>query len=142
MPSISKFGILKDNFSNGTFDKLIDIIEEAYYSPGEIIYKEDIYDEGNSNALYLLTKGEVELFYDVKRDDMESEIRIKTLKVGDYFNDVSFFSDQPDDFSARSIGFSTVFKIKRTKFHELIRENESDIQTFCKYKEDFLYKGY
>ena len=58
-----------------------------------MIYKEDIYDEGNSNALYLLTKGEVELYYDLKRHNMDSEISIKRLKIGDYFNETSFFSD-------------------------------------------------
>jgi len=53
---------------------------------------------------------------------MDSEIRIKKLQVGDYFNDVSFFTDQPDDFSARSIGFSTVYKIKRSNFYNIIKD--------------------
>ena len=38
---------------------MVDIIEEKYYSPGEIIFKEYEYKDGYSNSLYLITKGEV-----------------------------------------------------------------------------------
>jgi len=41
----------------------LDKVEERFYTPGEIIYKGDIYDDGNSNALYFILKGNVELFY-------------------------------------------------------------------------------
>jgi len=38
--------------------------------------------DGHSNSLYLIAKGEVELFYDFKRNDMEHETSIQTIKVG------------------------------------------------------------
>ena len=61
---------------------------------------------------------------------MESEIVIKKIKIGDYFNEAAFYSDQPDDFSARAVGFATVYKIQRGTFIELIEQDEKDKETF------------
>jgi len=76
-----------------------------------LIYREDIYDPGNSNALYLVTKGSVELVYaDIKREKIEG-VRVKKLNKGDSFNESAFFSNITDDFSVRAIDYVTVYKL-------------------------------
>jgi len=56
-------------------------MEECFFAPGEYIIKENLYDNGFSNAIYFIIKGNVELFYDFKRDDMEEEVKIKKVKL-------------------------------------------------------------
>jgi len=61
---------------------MMPIIEKKYYVPGELIYREDIYDDGYSNALYLIEKGEVELYYNCTKDGNLEGISIKKLHNG------------------------------------------------------------
>ena len=39
------------------------LLKQYYFTPGEILNNEDEYDPGNSNALYLVTEGNVEVLY-------------------------------------------------------------------------------
>jgi len=73
------------------------VAEECFFSPEQFIYREDEYNDGVSNALYLVLKGDVELYYDYKDN---ANLTINTIKAGKLFNSRSFFSDEPDDFSA------------------------------------------
>jgi len=92
-------------------------MQQYFFTPGELIYREDLYDPGNSNALYLLTKGSVELVYaDIRREGVEG-VRIKKLNEGDSFNESAFFSNITDDFSVRAINYVTVYKVKRDDFY-------------------------
>ena len=61
---------------------MMPIIHKKYYVPGELIYREDIYDDGNSNALYLIEKGEVELYYNCVDGNNLDGISIKKIYEG------------------------------------------------------------
>ena len=49
-----------------------------------------------------------------------------------------------DDFTVRAINYTTIYKVKRDDFYNIIKENSNsmDLEIFNKFKEDFLYKGY
>jgi len=61
---------------------MMPIITKKYFVPGELIYREDIYDDGNSNALYLIEEGEVELYYNCIDENNMEGISILKLHSG------------------------------------------------------------
>jgi hypothetical protein len=59
----------------------------------------------------------------------------KTLKEGMSFGEYSFFTQAERDFSAKSAGFSVLYKIDREKFLTIIKENNDDYEKFCEIKD-------
>lgn len=49
---------------------------------------------------------------------------------GDYFGEVSFFSDKPRSASARSHDFSNIFVVNQKSFIDLCRKYPNDCERF------------
>ncbi|EAR94837.3 cation channel family protein (macronuclear) [Tetrahymena thermophila SB210] len=90
------------NFSSQILRKLVFIMEEINISPNEIIFEEGDYDD---QSIYFI----------------ESD---------NFFGEISFFSGLARNASARSINLSTLYKISRSRFINLIQENQEDFERF------------
>ena len=106
-------------------------MKEVRFTPGDVIFtKNDL-----SNALYILRRGEVELF--LERSHSCNEVTIlKKLHPGEIFGELSFFTNSERTTSARSTDFTNVFMIKQQDFLEILRKNSKDFQRFCEIKDN------
>ena len=106
--------------------ELIELAEEVYYMPGQ-----QIIDQGEFNpddtALYLLTRGEAEVFRTINSDtDPDTTRVVKKIKEGEVFGHYAFFSENANEYSVRSTTYTTLYKITYEKFHECIFDNDKD----------------
>ena len=65
-------------------------------------------------------------------------MQLKLLKKGDLFNEQSFFTDITPKYTVKSLGFVTLYKIKRSDFFYLIRKSQEDYEKFIKIKDDII----
>ncbi len=66
------------------------------------------------------------LYEDQRNQDRKSDIILKKLKSGDFFGELPFFIENPFEETARSRTFSTVYKILRSEFIEMLSTYPSD----------------
>ena len=78
-------------------------------------------------ALIFIEQGDIELMYNTKGSkEQNSEINLKNLKRGDVVGDFSFFTDAPYEETARSRTFSTVFRLFKEEFLDILKEYPED----------------
>lgn len=63
----------------------------------------------DDNAIFFISKGEVNIFH-------QQSTHLRTLKKGDSFGELSFFTEHHRSASAISNGFTKLFKLKREDF--------------------------
>ena len=66
------------------------------------------------------------LYEDQRNQERKPEIILKKLKSGDFFGELPFFIENSFEETARSRTFSTVYKILRREFIEMLRTYPSD----------------
>lgn len=95
-----------------------------------------------SNSLYILRRGEVELF--IERSHSCNDVTIlKKLKPGDIFGELSFFTSSERSTSARSTDFTNVFMINQEDFLQILQKNSKDFQRFCEIRDNIqIYQNY
>jgi HEAT repeat protein len=93
---------------------LATIALEKEFLPGEIIFEQN----QPAHHLYLLVHGKVEVFH--KTDSIEYPIAM--LGEKECFGEMAILDDQPRSASIRALEPTTVLKIDRESFHELINE--------------------
>lgn len=119
------------NFSEETLRQMISIMKEVRFTPGDIIFtKNDL-----SNSVYILRRGEVELFIERSHSSNESTI-LKKMQPGEIFGELSFFTNSERTTSARSTDFTNVFMIKQEDFLMILMKNQQDFQRFCEIKDN------
>ena len=103
--------------------KLIFIMEEVIISPNQIIFNEnDIEDQ----SIYFIKSGIIEIYY----SQSKFPIFAKKLTQNQLFGELSFFSGLSRKASARSVNLSTLYKIQRNDFLEILKENKEDFEVF------------
>ena len=129
---------LRKNFSEESVRKIICEMKEINFTPEDVIYNEK--DLNNEN-FFIIHDGEIELF--IETPNNSKNISLKTLKKGDHFGEISFFTGVPRTTGAKSLSFSSVFFIKKESFVKIIKENNEDYEKFCKLKDEIsLYKEF
>ncbi|EGR28065.1 hypothetical protein IMG5_183890, partial [Ichthyophthirius multifiliis] len=102
------------------------IMEECLFSPGEVIFHQSDYDD---NCLYILVKGNVEIIQE-SLNQKQYETIIKVLKKNQYFGEIGFITGNKRCATAKAIDFCRAYRIRRTDFLEIIRNNSYDYENF------------
>ncbi|EAR98200.3 cyclic nucleotide-binding domain protein (macronuclear) [Tetrahymena thermophila SB210] len=131
---IKNYSLFSSNFSTQTLRKLPFIMQEVLISPNEIIFEQEDYED---QSIYFIENGLVEI-YQVSPPDFNAGKKynndqinvIKQLKSNDLFGELSFFSGQTRKACARSINLSTLYKIDRNDFINLIKDSQEDFERF------------
>ncbi len=93
---------------------LADIALEKDFAPGEMLF-----EEGQlAHHLYVLVTGKVEIFRKVGSD----EIFLALLGPKECFGEMAILDDEPRSASVRAVEPTTVLKVDRESFRELINE--------------------
>lgn len=91
------------------FITLSESIEEATYNRGELLFEEN----GERKDLFLIFKGEVELF---KNNTYGEEKRLSYFKKGDFLGEGSWSTDSKHSTSARTTESTQVLSVKKEFF--------------------------
>ena len=75
--ALRQIPFLINNFSEDTLRKLVFRLKELHYMPGDIIYEKGNY---SNNSLFILEKGEIELYMDISKKDETYQVIEKTDK--------------------------------------------------------------
>ncbi|EAR91778.2 cation channel family protein (macronuclear) [Tetrahymena thermophila SB210] len=137
--------ILKENFSQELLIKCLPYIQEQNCTPGEIIIDDRI---GNVECyIYFVQQGELEVFYynqsknNQRFKQSESNVLKKLIK-GNNFGQISFFSGQKNSLSIKSVNFSTLLKLKRSDFIQVLQHYQQEYETFCMIKDRIIFSGF
>ncbi|KAL4511456.1 hypothetical protein ABPG73_008534 [Tetrahymena malaccensis] len=118
--------LFSSNFSKSTLNKLIYIMKEILVNPNEIIINEDQQDD---SSIYFIQNGIIEIYQQSILKQGQISV-VKTLTDGQIFGDISFFSGLQRQSSARSVNLSTLYKISRDEFIDILKENKEDFERF------------
>ncbi|EWS73049.1 cation channel family protein (macronuclear) [Tetrahymena thermophila SB210] len=136
---LKKIQYISKYFSEQTHNKIIDCIEELYYLPNQIIFRED---QNSDFSLMYIAEGSVELSRQVSAESQISKT-LAVLGQECIFGQHSFFTGHVRGACAKSKAFTTIIKISRDKFLNVIQQNEKDYEQFCQIKDDIMiYKNY
>lgn len=130
-PVIRDIKLFSLNFSEEILRKVVSKMKEVLYTPGDIIFWKG---KTNDSSLYVIIKGEIELF---NGDDQNKESNkiIRKLKKGEMFGEKSFFTGEERNCSAKSTDFSKVFEIKRNEFLNILEKYPNDFEKFNEIKD-------
>ena len=97
-------------------------MKEISFTPGEPIYNH--LDQEDDPVLYILKKGEVELFVETPKF-LEPITITKTVCEDEIFGEISFFGGHKRETSARSSSFCILFIIRLSDFLSVVRCNRA-----------------
>ncbi|KAL4505998.1 hypothetical protein ABPG72_013759 [Tetrahymena utriculariae] len=117
--------IFKQNFSKTVIEKTVPLILEMKYSPENIICQKGVLDDC---SIYFIEKGSVEIVLNPKGINQGELIK---LNKGESFGSHSFFTGLPRINSVRSCEFTTILKIRREDFLQLLSYYQEDYENFC-----------
>nr|AHH28244.1 CAP family transcription factor [Philasterides dicentrarchi] len=127
---------LHDNFSDKTLQRMMYDMEEMVLSEGEIIFLDKQVDD---LSLYFIVKGGVDLFYECYRSYDDRGTVVKSLKTQDEcFGEFGFFTGMCRQVSAKSTAYTTLYKIRRENFLQIVDENDEDFENFHMIKDKLL----
>ncbi|KAL4481989.1 hypothetical protein ABPG73_000513 [Tetrahymena malaccensis] len=138
---LNNYLLFKRNFSTQTLRKLVFIMEEVLVSPNEILFEQGDFQD---QSIYLIEKGFIEIYQlnppqlDIQAFNIFNNQRVhilKKLEKNNMFGEISFFSGLSRSACARSLNLSTLYKIDRMKFLNLIKENQEDFERFKQIEE-------
>lgn len=121
------------NFSEKTLRKLTFKFKEVHYMPGDIIFQKGEYQ---SPSLFLLSKGRIELFFDLIDKEITQTVQI--IKPGQSFGEWEFITGLEHEISAKSTSFSSVFMLDLDDFLKVLSENSDDYIKFREVRDKAL----
>ncbi|CAD8096092.1 unnamed protein product [Paramecium primaurelia] len=126
---------LMNRFSPQFKQQLLYAIEQVTFNPEDnIIIEHQIEDLG----LYYILKGEVKVQF--QGSSLANNKRSVTrLKEGQAFGQYSFISGIPSNISIYSCGVTTLMKLKRSEFMDIISNFPQDNEIFCMMKDNSCY---
>lgn len=128
-----------NNFSEETLTKIVFKMKELHFMPGDKIFQKG---DKLENSLYILLKGDVELYLDVVKKN-ESHQLIQKIEKGKIFGEKKFITGSEREVSARSSSFSTVYVLEFNDFLSVINGNFEDYAKFSEIKDNIhLYNDY
>ncbi|KAL4480344.1 hypothetical protein ABPG74_020860 [Tetrahymena malaccensis] len=125
--------IFKRNFSKNTMEQIIPLIQEMKYTPETFICQKGVQDD---SSIYFIENGSVEVLLEAKDKKQRS---LFTLNKGESFGAHTFFTGLSRVNNIRSKEFTTVLKIRRQDFLQLIVSNSEDYETFCSIRDSISY---
>ncbi|KAL4506561.1 hypothetical protein ABPG72_000132 [Tetrahymena utriculariae] len=131
--------IFQNYFSEDVIRATIPIIQEKHYTPFEHIFIEG--ENSHDQCLYFVQEGIIEMYidstnyFDDKVGGKDSFKTIKRYKKGDYFGELQFFINENKGMNVRSINFSTLLKIQRKDFIQILKKFPLDYEQFCYIKD-------
>lgn len=138
-PLIRDLKMFTLNFSEELLRSMIPLLKEVRYMPGDILFMKEDHDEEDI-ALYVIRKGKIEIFLE---DENSQTTVLKTLKKGDSFGEIAFFSNAARSTCARSSDFTTLCMIKQKDFLHLLKKFPEDYYKYCEIKDQInLYDDY
>ena len=136
---IRNIKLFSRNFSEDLLSALIPILTEVRFTPGDIIFSKG---ELELKSLYILRKGQIEIFQEISQPNSSVTV-LKTLKAGQTFGELSFFSSQPCVYSARSVDFTSAYMINKVDFVKLLKKYPLDYEKFCEIRDNInLYENF
>ncbi|KAL4511457.1 hypothetical protein ABPG73_008535 [Tetrahymena malaccensis] len=134
---LNNYDLFSSNFSQSTLNKLLFIMKEILINPNEIIINENLKDDDCS--IYFIQNGIIEIYQQQIYKQGQINV-IQTLTKGQIFGDISFFTGMQRQASARSVNLSTLYKISRNDFINLIQENKEDFESFKIIQDQIIFK--
>lgn len=139
-PIVEKLEIFSTNFSGNTLEKIINIMKQEKYPPEEIIFRPG---EFRNKDLFFIKEGSVEIFIENEKSETHTIKALQTLKAGNYFGELEFFSEMDRVVGVRSKEYTTVVRFDHAAFKDLIEENAEDKEKFNSIKDDLnVYQNY
>ncbi|EWS76068.1 cation channel family protein (macronuclear) [Tetrahymena thermophila SB210] len=134
---LSNYHIFSSNFSQTTLKKLVFRMKEVLVSPNEIIFSDEQYDD---LSIYFIQNGIIEIYQQSAIKQGQVTV-IQTLSDNQLFGEISFFSGLSRKASARSVNLSTLYKISREDFIDVLNENDEDYQRFKMMQEQLIFQN-
>ena len=110
--------MIYQTFSSETIIRLINTIEICHYIPNQQIIQTSESLNENEVFVYAIIKGSVKIYM--------ADKCIKKLEEKESFGQHSFFTNDYHEYTAKSMEYTTVFKINRAKFLKIICLNNFD----------------
>ncbi|KAL4459920.1 hypothetical protein ABPG74_003446 [Tetrahymena malaccensis] len=134
--------IFQNYFSEDVIRATTPIIQEKHYTPHEHIFMEG--ENNQDQCIYFVQEGVIEMYidstnyFDEKVGGKDRFKTIKRFKKGDYFGELQFFINENKGMNVRSINFSTLLKIKRQEFIQILKKFPQDYEQFCFIKDSLI----
>ncbi|KAL4482514.1 hypothetical protein ABPG72_001490 [Tetrahymena utriculariae] len=123
---LNNYNIFSSNFSSTTLKKLVFKMEEVLVTPNEVIFTDEQYED---LSIYFISNGIIEIYQQHLAKQGQVHV-IQTLTNNQAFGELSFFSGNARKASARSVNLSTLYRIKREDFIDVVKENDEDFERF------------
>ncbi|CAD8078025.1 unnamed protein product [Paramecium primaurelia] len=123
---------LFDKFSSSLKQQLIYWFDIAQYNPEENIVQEHQVEDF---CLYFILKGKVKIQFQGYFQGKPKRT-FHTLQEGQTFGEFSFITGIPPYISINSQGLTTVLKLRRSDFLEIIKTYPQDNEMFCLFKDN------
>ncbi|KAL4499442.1 hypothetical protein ABPG73_008992 [Tetrahymena malaccensis] len=133
---LNSYFVLSSNFSKATLGKLLFVMEEVLVNPNEVIISEQ---EQDDSSIYFIQNGIIEIYQQQIQNENKVNV-IKVLRDGCIFGELSFFSGLKRQASARSVNLSTLYKIRRDQFIEILKENVEDFERFKMIQDQIVFQ--
>ncbi|KAL4495238.1 hypothetical protein ABPG73_022283 [Tetrahymena malaccensis] len=134
---LNSYHIFTSNFSHTTLKKLVFRMQEVLVSPNEVIFTDEQYDD---LSIYFIQNGVIEIYQQSVIKQGQTTV-IQKLSENQLFGEISFFSGLSRKASARSTNLSTLYKITREDFLEVLSENYEDYQKFKMMQEQIIFQN-
>ncbi|KAL4482518.1 hypothetical protein ABPG72_001494 [Tetrahymena utriculariae] len=134
---LNNYHIFSSNFSQTTLKKLVFRMKEVLVSPNEVIFSDEQYDD---LSIYFIQNGIIEIYQQSAIKQGQVTV-IQTLSDNQLFGEISFFSGLSRKASARSVNLSTLYKISREDFLQVLSENDEDYQRFKMMQEQLIFQN-
>ncbi|KRX01124.1 Cyclic nucleotide-binding protein [Pseudocohnilembus persalinus] len=140
---LKQFPQFRQMFSANTLDQLCEIMQEQLYLNEEIVFQQDQTEE---ISIYLIHKGQVNLYNQQNDSDQiegfqrqkEQNTLLKMCQQGDIFGTFG----QIFKFTAKCVDSCTLYKILKSDFDMVMRDNEQDLEKIKMIKDRlFLNRG-
>lgn len=119
------------SLSENSLKQLTLSLREVTLTPGDLLFP----PFQPCPSLYIILSGEIELFLIIGGN----EKGICKMGNGGVLNEKGFITGIGGDEGGRSLGFSKVMEVERTKFLEIIKNNSNDFERFCVAKENTIF---
>ncbi|CAD8049826.1 unnamed protein product [Paramecium sonneborni] len=129
---VNNIKVLNQQFSKQSLKNLTDQLKFIKLTPNDFVYHRGESDDQN---LYYIDEGQIDLI------EENSKKVIATLKKGETLGEYQFFTGLQPKCSALSLGFSSLYQIKRADFINLIRYNQKDFEKFHNIKDTIVFNN-
>ncbi|CAD8053888.1 unnamed protein product [Paramecium primaurelia] len=129
---VQSIKILNQQFSKQSLKNLTDELKFIKLTPNDFVFHKG---ENEDQSLYYVDEGEIELI------EENSKKVLATVKKGETLGEYQFFTGLQPKFSALSVGFSSLYQIKRSEFINLIRYNQKDFEKFHNIKDTIVFNN-